>query len=630
METGETASSDRRTGGAMYRSRGCRSGSGSRGGRSRDGGRGVLAHVGAVLAIAASTAAVAPAAAGAVTISPLPGTPDASPETQISILGTAPANIASVTVTGAISGVHTGHLAPYSNGQGASFLLDAPLSEGEEVSVVVDLSEGGPLSDSFTVSRPGGDAPPIVVPGEKPEEQQHFVSAPNLQPPKVRINKLTPGMEGDIFLDPAPAPLIRGGKKLIEFEPVGPDGLMILNAEGKLLWWNQLPADMAATNVQLTSYEGKPALAWWQGLFLGVGYGRGEGVILNSSYQPVATVKAGNGYSADLHELIVTPTGQAYLDSYTPVCMPTCSESKPAVLDGVIQEIDIHTGLVMWEWHALGHVPITDTEIVPAGGFFDPYHVNSIQPLPEGRVLVSMRNTSAIYELQQESGAILWTLGGKKSSFALNKRARFYFQHDARLEGKQLTLFDDHAGPPSHGPARGLALRLNMATKKAAVQEEYTRPVATSVFAEGSTQLLPDGDVTVGFGASQFFSVFTKKGPNRHGEQLLEGELPLGDGTYRVRRYPWNATPATLPAAAAIRESPTEVAVYASWNGATKVASWEVLAGESAETLSPVATAAWSGFETRIGVAGAASTFEVRALDGEGKVLATSEPVSAP
>ena len=149
------------------------------------------------------------------------------------------------------------------------------------------------------------------------------------------------------------------------------------------------------------------------------------------------------------------------------------------------------------------------------------------------------------------------------------------------------------------------------------------------MFAEGSTQFLPDGYVTVGFGASQFFSVFTKRGRADTENSCSKANCP-GDGTYRVRRYPWNATPATAPAAAAVRESPTEVAVYASWNGATKVASWEVLAGESAETLSPVATAPWSGFETRIGVPGAASTFEVRALDGEGKVLATSEPVSAP
>lgn len=605
-------------------------GRGSCAGRLHHRARRALSRLGVFAAVAAASAAVVPAVAGAVTISPLPGTPDASPATQISILGTPPGNIASVTVTGSLSGVHSGHLAPYSNGQGASFLLDAPLSEGEEVNVAVGLGEGGPLADSFTVARPGADAPAIEASGEKPEDQQHFVSAPELQPPIVKINKLTPGVEGDLFLDPAPAPLIRLGKKLIEFEPVGPDGLMILNPQGKLLWWHQLSGEEAATNVQLTSYEGKPAIAWWQGSFLGVGYGHGEGIIVNTSYQQVATVKAGNGYSADLHELVVTPGGQAYLDAYTPVCLPTCSGSSPAVLDGVVQEIDIHTGLVMWEWHALGHVPISDTELIPAGGFFDPYHFNSIQPLPEERVLLSMRNTSAIYELQQGSGAILWTLGGKKSSFALNKRARFYFQHDAQLDGKGVTLFDDEAGPPIHGPGRGLALHLNMKTKKAVVEDEYARPEPTTVLAEGSTQFGSDGRVTVGFGATPFFSVFTRKGPGRHGEQLLEGELPPGDGTYRVRRYQWSAMPTTLPAVAAVRESPTEVAVYASWNGATNVAKWEVLAGESVATLAPVATAPWSGFETRIDVAGTATTFEVRALDAEGKVLSTSEPVAAP
>ncbi len=70
------------------------------------------------------------------------------------------------------------------------------------------------------------------------------------------------------------------------------------------------------TNLQVTSYEGKPVLAYWEGhIDLGVGFG--SDTLLGTNYKPVATIHAGNGYYADLHELQVTPQGSAYLSAYT-------------------------------------------------------------------------------------------------------------------------------------------------------------------------------------------------------------------------------------------------------------------------------------------------------------------------
>ncbi len=590
--------------------------------------RPVLARVRALLiatGAAAALAAASPALASALTISPLPGTPDASPSTQISILGTAPSNIVSVSVTGSVSGPHEGHLESYSGNQGASFILDTPLAEGEEVSVVVDLSEGAPVDDSFSVANTSPLSPPVNPPGEKPEELESFRSAPELRPPKIRVTKADPSLAGDIFLDPLPSPIIHVGAKLLEFEPVGPNGPMILNPEGKLIWWDQLPEGQVAGDLQAIRYEGKPALAWWQGIVTEAAYGEGEGIIANSSYEPVARIKAGNGYQADIHELNIGADGEAYVAVLTPVCLPTCSEANPPVLDSVVQEVDIHTGLVMWEWHALGHIPVSDTEVVAANGVLDAYHINSIQPLPEHHLLISLRDTSGVYELEQNSGAIVWALGGRKNMFTLVNGAHFYFQHDARLQGSLLTLFDDEAGPPVHGSGRGLAIKLNLSAKKATLMHQFHRSALTYVLAEGSVQRLGSGDFMVGFGATKYFAEFS-----RSEELLFEAELPKGDGTYRVLRAPWKATPKTLPAVAAVRESPDEVAVSASWNGATGVAKWEVLAGESPEALSPVASAPWSGFETTISVPSADSTFEVRALDSRGRILASSAPVSAP
>ena len=69
--------------------------------------------------------------------------------------------------------------------------------------------------------------------------------------------------------------------------------------------------------------------------------------------------------------------------------------------------------------------------------------------------------------------------------------------------------------------------------------------------------------------------------------------------------------------------------IYASWNGATQVTAWRVLAGAGSGSAQPVTTAAGTGFETVIPVQSASGQLEVQALGANGKVLGTSRPVSA-
>ena len=71
-----------------------------------------------------------------------------------------------------------------------------------------------------------------------------------------------------------------------------------------------------------------------------------------------------------------------------------------------------------------------------------------------------------------------------------------------------------------------------------------------------------------------------------------------------------------------------QTVVYASWNGATEVASWRVLAGDSPTALKPVATAGKAGFETELAV-GKQRFVAVQALDRTGHGLATSPTVQA-
>jgi hypothetical protein len=333
----------------------------------------------------------------------------------------------------------------------------------------------------------------------------------------------------------------------------------------------------------------------------------------------------------DIHEFELTRSGDALFTVYSPirVHLPGTPEGQLSpLLDAIVQQVDVRTGLVVWEWHSYGHIPLSESQATPSNSAsYDAFHINSVQPLRAGKVLISARDTSAIYKLDRAGGRIVWRLGGSASDFKLGKGAGFYFQHDARfLGGHRVSLFDDEAGPPQFAPSsRGLVLKLHRHPHKATVVHAYHRQADTSAQSEGSVQTLPDGSAFVGWGAEPFFSQFSPRG-----RLLFDANLPVDDGSYRVYRFPWKAKPKTAPAAAVSRTDASNAIVYASWNGATEVARWRVLAGDSADELAPVATVSRQGFETPIQVSSSATTFAVRALDADGHALATSRAVSAP
>jgi hypothetical protein len=391
---------------------------------------------------------------------------------------------------------------------------------------------------------------------------------------------------------------------------------MIIDARGNLVWFKQLAPPDVAANLRLQKLGRRTVLTWWEGPVTPQAFGLGEGVIADSSYRTIKTVHAGNGYPMDIHEFTLTPERTALFPIYSPVRVHlpgTPAGTLSQLLDAIVQEVDIATGLVVWEWHSYGHVPLSESYATPANSSsYDAFHINSIEPLAGGRVLVSMRDTSAIYDIRRAGGRILWKLGGKASTFRLARGARFWFQHDAQmLPNGDISMFDDQAGPPQKAPSsRGLVLRLDAKRRRAAVESEYRRPADTSAQSEGSMQTLPGGNRLVGFGAQPFFSEFTSGG-----RMLFDAQLPQDDGSYRVYRFPWKAAPRTKPDAVL-----SGGAVYVSWNGATEVARWRVLAGGSV-----VASGRKTGFETRIAVSGSAGGLTVQALDARGHVLGSSD-----
>jgi hypothetical protein len=565
-----------------------------------------------------SAFAAASASASSVVISPMPGSQEAMPQTQISFLGAKLSSLSAISVVGSASGRHAGRLRSYSSMVGTSFLPSRPFRPGEHVKVHATWKTAKgraiSLSSSFTVAQPA--AVPSTefpaVPG-KPGDIQSFHTLPELHPPTVTVHQSgAGGAPGYIFSTPFLGP--------------GQYGPMIFDNAGNLVWFHPLPGTEDATDLRTQLYEGKVDLTWWQGKTITLGFGLGEDVIANANYKVVATVRAGNGLRADEHEFLLTPQNSAYVLAYSPVQTSLTSVGGPAsgtVLDGVIQQIDIHTGLVMWEWHSLDHVPLTDSYSsppTPATNAYDYFHINSLATDSHGNILISARNTWTLYDIKPGSGALGWRLGGKRSTFTLGPGVAFAYQHNAQWQpGGEISVFDDEAGPPVKPPSRGELIRLNVAHKTATlVRQLIHAPLPLTTFSQGNVQALPGGGWMVGWGGLPNFTEF-----NAQGQIVYDAQLPAGF-SYRTYREPWAGQPTEAPRILATTApgAPTST-IYASWNGATTVAFWALYSGPSNTQLTRVSTTPRSGFETTI-AAPTASVFEVRALSAAGKELASS------
>ena len=559
-------------------------------------------------------------------VSPLPDSYVASPATQISLLGAPASAISDVRVSASQTGSHAGRLLAYSQGDGASFVPSKPFASGETVTVR-GKERIGSRTQRFAfkfviahedVSLAGAAATSSEV--KDPDEWQHFQSAPELKAPDLVVTTHVSGTTpGDLFTAPYDGP--------------GPNGLMIFEESGNLVWFHPLPPNKYATNLQVQQDNGQPVLTWWQGYIPPQGFGQGEEIIDNTSYQQIGSVHAGNGFLADLHEFRITPQGTALLTVFNPIQCNLSSVGGPsgsAVTDAIFQEIDMKTGLVRKEWASLNHVAMSDSYSTATGSSlawpFDFFHLNSIDPLANGRTLISARNTSTLYELNTTTGQVLTNIGGKHSDFKLASGAATAFQHDATvLPSGVISVFDNGGVPQVHSQSRALILSVNPAAKTDSVVAEYEHSNPTLLSgSQGNVQSLEDGNVLVGWGAEPYFSEFTAGG-----QLLYDAHMHGSYQAYRTYRFPWAGTPAEPPAIAASPEGAGKpVKVYASWNGDTRTASWQVLAGPSPQQLAPVASAPRSGFETAITTPSAEAYVAVQALDSSGAVLGTSRTVA--
>jgi hypothetical protein len=466
-----------------------------------------------------------------------------------------------------------------------------------------------------------------------------FVSAPNLHPPKLQLLERRRGLAPGYFMLG-----VQGNVRINGRNPQQESGVLLVDNKLNPVWFS--PANGGVLVFQQETYEGQPVLAWVQGTGGPKGgrssrspLGAEKLVVVNEHYRRIATVIARSPWSIDPHDAWII--GQ---DVWVPVDRFATHQNLSAyrgskdgtVLDVGIQEYQLSTGRLLRTWDPLKPggrtrgVPLSESEQsapqTQGQTPWDAYHLNSVQALPDGDVLVSMRDTWAVYLINPRTDHVIWTLGGRDSTFRIAKHARFAWQHDARLidpaagglgSEVKLSLFNDDS---ERGQARGLILRLNTHTHRATLVAAYRHHPSLTAGVEGSMQVLPNGNTLVGWGSpSAEFTEFSKSG-----RQLLNVAFPLEEQPYRaLLTGTWVGTP-YYPPSGAVRGT----TVYASWNGATEVAKWAVLAGSSTTDLKVVATHSRTGFETAVKLAHTHADYEVRALSAGGQTLGTSKPFS--
>ncbi len=575
-----------------------------------------------------------PQATAGLDVLPFPGTPDAPPGTRIDFPSLARAQLVSVQASGSRSGLHRGTLTAQPGGRGTQFAPDRPFRAGEHVTVSAvvrsataaaavgapgsrnvrfsfQIATLAPVGMSASLDSAGSNGPPTTAPPRSTKPRTHtFHSAPRLHPPVVSmIGRDTDRSSGNIFLDARHS---------------SQSGPYILDPAGGLLWFGPLGHGQIASDVTVQHYANHPVLTYYQG-----SPSRGVGVLLNQHYQRIHTVTAGDGYQREgisTHEFQLTPQGTALVEVHVAVHANLTSVGGPPngiVGDSVIQEINVATNKVVWEWSSLRHIPLRDSYATyHPGAAFDAYHLNSIQEIPGGNLLVSYRHLWAVLSINKKTGKINWELGGKHSNFSIGPGAHFEWQHDARLHPNGiLTVFDNGAGlAKNETESRALVIALRGRSARLVHAYVHTPPVLA--WSQGSVQLLPGGRVFVGWGYSPTFSEYTQSG-----HEIFRAYFRAPVQSYRAFREPWTGEPLTPPSIDLKPAGGGSFTVYATWNGATNVKRWRVLAGASKSTLKRVAAAPRRGFETPIKFHSKERYVVVEALSGSGRVLGRSRMV---
>lgn len=239
-----------------------------------------------------------------------------------------------------------------------------------------------------------------------------------------------------------------------------------------------------------------------------------------------------NGYVTDSHELKVLTDG-SYL--MLGVRLNTVDMSKyvvggrtnAVVTEGVVQEFTA-AGELIFQWRAWDHYDIRDSTT-------DFPHFNAIDVDEDGHILVSARHLSETTKINRNTGEIIWRLSGSKSSFTfLNDPLNgISYQHSISALGNGRYMVFDNGN--SHNPqvSRAVEYQLNLTNRTATMVWQFRdTPEKFSGFM-GNAQRLPNGNTLINWVYDKIVEV------DSNGAKQFEMNLVGFNTIYRVYRFPW-------------------------------------------------------------------------------------------
>jgi hypothetical protein len=470
---------------------------------------------------------------------------------------------------------------------------------------------------------------------EKTDQTTGATEAAQAGPPKYRSRPDLRTLP-DVTITTAANGTVGGFICLSPASGAGLWGPLMVDEKGSPVWFKKVPDPATvAIDFKVQQYRNQPVLTWWEGTIGGTGgqgVGQGEFVIADRSYREITRVRAAGSEQADQHDFVITSRGTALFWVYVPVPRDLTPQGGPmdgVLHDGVIQEIDIATGKLLFQWKASDHVGLDESYApLPQGDSahlpYDYFHANSVGLAADGNIIISSRHTWTAYKINKSNGQIMWRLGGKKSDFTLDEKSKFAWQHDFRQRRDgSYSLFDNGAGITKvRDYSRGLVLKLDEAARTATFVAEYVHPDRLSAPTQGSFRELADGGNFIGWGQKPNFTEFTADGTVR-----LDGHLPLDNQSYRAYKTDWTGNPLDQPAMGLHVEN-GNVVVSASWNGTTKVTKWRARSGTQPGALAgPPVEGARTGFETQLTVQGTPEYVVAEALDAKGNLLGASSAI---
>ncbi|KAK1752928.1 ASST-domain-containing protein [Echria macrotheca] len=487
-----------------------------------------------------------------------------------------------------------------------------------------------------------------------------FKSRTDLAPPRLNITIPATKDADNGYLFVAPF----AGYPDTPTEQHGPRqaGPYIFRDNGDLVWSGYGIYSIWSTNFQAGRWKGKDVLFSFEGDHnAGYGHGHGHVTIMDQHYETIRELRAGNHKLVDKHEFHIVNEETGLIQIYQPVPRDLTawggSPEQQWIVNAIIQELDISTGRLLFEWSSLDYVS-PDEAVLPlnpgqAGSGYnssdawDYFHINSVDKDAAGNYLISARDACAVLKINGTDGSVIWRLNGKRSDFTVDDDAKFCFQHHARWLAQDdhvevISLYDNSAHGSEHGTGRevhtaefssGKIVKLDTRKWTAHLVQGYYPPKGYKLLSksQGSTQVLASGNVLVNWGSEGAVTEYKASGEVVFHAYMDSGDLAKGVENYRAFKYNWTGLPNEEPAIVALsREDGTGTTVYVSWNGDTETAVWRFFEVTDAYgSRSFLGEAERTGFETALFVPGRGELTRVsaEAVDTHGRVLRVTSEV---